>query len=215
MSDFYFSLGGAILGFFGTFLFYFREREDADRDDALDITVIAWLFGAILAYLGAFFWGQTYGIRSESFFSVDYINNPILAEFPRFPLALVYFISIIFIFSLTYIIKKLRPERGLAAGVGALLWGIMWFIGEWWNDASSDNFAYLFGFITDWKIFNFNQILSLFLMSWGAWRIAHIVPSPLSDWIIDIGERVIDMSDEGVKIVQAWLKKARKQWKNR
>lgn len=215
MSDFYFSLGGALLGFFGTFLFFFRDRDDADRDDALDIVVISWLFGAIVGYLGAFFGGQTYGIRSESFFSVDYINNPILAEFPRFPLALVYFICIIFIFSFTYIIKKLRPERGLAAGVGALLWGVMWFIGEWWNDASSDNFAYLFGFITDWKIFNFNQILSLFLMSWGAWRIAHIVPSPLSDWIIDIGERVIDMTDDGIALVQGHYKKARKWWKNR
>lgn len=73
---------------------------------------------------------------------------------------------------------------------------------------------YLFGFITDWKVFNFNQILSLFLMSWGAWRIAHIV-RPLSDWIIGVGERIIDISADGTKILQAWLKKARKQWKNR
>jgi hypothetical protein len=91
----------------------------------------------------------------------------------------------------------------------------MWFIGEWWNDASSDNFAYLFGFITDWKIFNFNQILSLFLMSWGAWRVAHIVPSPLSDWVIDIGERVIDIWDDVFSVVHNWLKKGRKWWKNR
>lgn len=115
-------------GLFSDFLvhFYlFSERDDADRDDALDITVIAWLFGAILAYLGAFLGGQTSGIRSESFFSVDYINNPILAEFPRFPLALVYFISIIFIFSLTYIVKKLRPERGFAAGVQAHFSGVL------------------------------------------------------------------------------------------
>lgn len=110
--------------------------------------------------------GQTYGIRNDSFFSVDYIDNPILAEFPRFPLALVYVFCIIFIFSLTYIIKKLRPERGLATGVGAFLWGLMWFIGEWWNDASSDNIAYIFGTITSWKIFNFNQFFSLILMAW-------------------------------------------------
>ncbi len=215
MSDFYFSLGGAILGFFGTFLFFFRAREDADRDDALDITVIAWLFGAVVAYLGAFFGGQTYGIRSESFLSVDYVNNPILAEFPRFPLALAYVFFIIFAFSFTYIIKKLRPERGLAAGVGALLWGIMWFIGEWWNDASSDNFSYIFGFLTDWKLFNFNQFLSLFLMAWGSWRIAHIVPSPLSDWIIDIGEQIIDYWDTCMKYVRNWFKQSRRWLKNR
>lgn len=215
MSDFYFSLGGAILGFFGTFLFFFRARDNADRDDALDITVIAWLFGAVVAYLWAFFGGQTYGIRSESFLSVDYVNNPILAEFPRFPLALAYVFFIIFVFSFTYIIKKLRPERGLAAGVGALLWGLMWFIGEWWNDASSDNFSYIFGFLTDWKIFNFNQFLSLFLMAWGSWRIAHIVPSPLSDWIIDIGEQIIDYWHAGMKYIRNWLKQSRKWLKNR
>jgi len=215
MSDFYFSLGGAILGFFGTFLFLFRERDPEDRDDALDITVVSWLFAAILGYLGAFFGGQTYGIRSESLFSVDYINNPILAEFPRFPLALVYFLCIIFIFSLTYIIKKLRPERGLAAGVGALLWGIMWFIGEWWNDASSDNFAYIFGFLTDWKIFNFNQVLAFFMIAWGSWKVAHIIPSPLSAWVIDVGEIVLEYYTQFEKYISGSIKKARKWWKNR
>lgn len=215
MSDFYFSLWGAILGFFGTFLFFFRNREKADRDDALDITVIAWLFGAIVAYLGAFFGGQTYGIRSDWILAVDYINNPILAEFPRFPLALMYVLFILFIFSLTYIIKKLRPERGLAAGVGALLWGIMWFIGEWWNDASSDNFSYVFGFLTDWKIFNFNQILSVFLIGWWAWRIAHIVPSPLSDWVIEIGEKIINWAERSLRYLKNKAKQARRLVKNR
>lgn len=215
MSDFYFSLGGAIIWFFGTFLYLFRTRDDADRDDALDITVIAWLFWAAIAYLWAFFGGQTYGIRSESFLSVDYINNPILAEFPRFPLALIYMFCIIFIFSFTYIIKKLRPERWFAAGVGALLWGIMWFIGEWWNDASSDNFSYIFGLINDWKVFNFNQILALFLIAWGAWRIARIVPSPLSDWILRSGEVVIHLGNQSIRRLNLTVKKARKSWKNR
>lgn len=214
MSDFYFSLGGAIIGFFGTFYYLFRERDEVDRDDALDITVISWLFGAAVGYLGAFLGGQTYGIRSESFLSVDYINNPILAEFPRFPLALIYMFAIIFIFSLTYIIKKLRPERWFAAGVWALLWGIMWFLGEWWNDASSDNFAYIFGFISDWKLFNFNQILSLFLMAWGAWRVAHIVPSPLSEWVLEAGDVVMEHSKKISKYISALTKKARKSWKS-
>lgn len=105
-----------------------RTKEPADRDDVLDIVVISSVFAAIIGYIGAFFGGQTYGIRSEGILSVDYINNPILAEFPRFPLAVVYSICAIFIFSIIYIIKKIRPERGMAAGLGALLWGIMWFL---------------------------------------------------------------------------------------
>lgn len=91
----------------------------------------------------------------------------------------------------------------------------MWFIGEWWNDASSDNFSYIFGFITDWKIFNFNQILSLFLMAWGTWKVAHIVPSPLSEWVIDAGEIVIERYEIGAKYARSLLKQVRKWWKTR
>lgn len=145
-------------------------------------------------------------------FAVDYINNPILAEYPRFPLAIVYFICSIFIFSIIYITKKIRPERGMAAGLGALLWGIMWFLGEWWNDASSDNVAYLFGLLNDWKIFNFNQILALLMMCWGSWKLAHIIPSPLSDWILDVGEVVQDRWEDMIDTLYTWFKKAKKKW---
>lgn len=212
MSDFYFSMGGAIVGFLWVLLFLFRNKEQSDRDDILDIVVISSLFAAILGYLGAFLGGQTYGIRSEGLLSVDYINNPILAEFPRFPLAIVYVICSIFIFSLTYIVKKIRPERGMAAGLGALLWGIMWFLWEWWNDASADNISYLFGFITDWKIFNFNQVLAFCMMCWGAWKLAHLVPSPLSEWILEVGEIVQNSAEKVGDVLHLHFKKAKKRW---
>ncbi len=54
MSDFYFSAGGAILAFFGLFWFHMRQRDKEDREEALDITVISWVFASIVAYLGAF-----------------------------------------------------------------------------------------------------------------------------------------------------------------
>jgi hypothetical protein len=54
MSDFYFSAGGAVLAFFGLFWFHMKKRDVADREEALDITVIAWVFAAIMAYFGAF-----------------------------------------------------------------------------------------------------------------------------------------------------------------
>jgi prolipoprotein diacylglyceryltransferase len=214
MSDFYFSAGGAILAFFGLFWFHMRQREKADREEALDITVIAWSFASIVAYLWAFLGGQVYGVHSDGIFAVDYINNPILAEFPRFPLAIVYILCTLAIFSLIYVIRKLRPERCLAASLGALLWGIMWFIGEWWNDASSDNISYLFGALSQWKILNFNQIIALWLIAWWSWRLAHIIPSPLSEWIIDIGDRVADILEDKfditVKFIQKYNKKITK-----
>jgi asparagine N-glycosylation enzyme membrane subunit Stt3 len=54
MSDFYFSAGGAVLAFFGLFWWHMRHRDIEDREEALDITVIAWTFAAILGYFGAF-----------------------------------------------------------------------------------------------------------------------------------------------------------------
>jgi hypothetical protein len=50
-------------------------------------------------------------VRSDGLFAVDYINNPNLAEFPRFPLAIVYILATLAIFSLIYIVRKLRQER--------------------------------------------------------------------------------------------------------
>ncbi len=212
MSDFYFSLGGAIVGFLWVLLFLFRTKSSAEKEDILDIVVISWVFASIVGYLWAFLWGQTYGVRSEGIFSVDYVNNPILAEFPRFPLAIVYIIVCILIFSVTYIIKKIRPERGMAAGLWSLLFGIMWFLGEWWNDASADNFSYIFGLLSDWKIFNFNQILAFFMMCWGSWKLAHIIPSPLSEWIIDAGEVVMDFFEYTVIFLQKHFKRLKKRW---
>ncbi len=102
----------------------------------------------------------------------------------------------------------------MAVGLAALLWGIMWFIGEWWNDASSDNIAYLFGFLTDWKIFNFNQVVAFLMMCWGSWKLAHIIPSPLSDWIIDVGERVLDLFEPVADFLGFHLRRAKKRfWK--
>ncbi|MEI6711226.1 MAG: prolipoprotein diacylglyceryl transferase family protein [bacterium] len=111
MSDYYFSAGGAILAFFGLFWFHMRHREQEDCEDVLDLTVISWVFASIVAYFGAFLGGQVYGVRNEGIFAVDYINNPILAEFPRFPLAIVYVLCTLAIFSLIYIVRKVRPER--------------------------------------------------------------------------------------------------------
>lgn len=214
MSDYYFSSGAALLGFFSVFWYHMRTRDHEDQEKTLDITVISWIFGSIMAYFWAFLGGQIYGVRSNSIFAVDYINNPILAEFPRFPLGLVYMLCTLAIFSLVYIVRKLRPERGLAAGLGAVLWGLMWFIGEWWNDASSDNVSYLFGLLARWKIINFNQIIALLLIVWWAWKLARIIPSPLSDWIIKIGKTVSDALGNvgGIfgKQAQKYYKKSKK-----
>ncbi len=89
----------------------------------------------------------------------------------------------------------------------------MWFLGEWWNDASSDNIAYLFGFFSHWKILNFNQIVSLGLMAWGSWRLAHIIPSPLSEWIITVGDRISEMLEEVFEKIEKSTQKYRKQIK--
>lgn len=51
MSDFYFSLGGAVVGFLIVLLFFLRGKDKEDRDDVMDIIVISSVFAAITGYL--------------------------------------------------------------------------------------------------------------------------------------------------------------------
>ena len=51
-------------------------------------------------------------------------------------------------------------------------------------------------------------------MAWGSWRLAHIIPSPLSEWIIAVGDTVADtveeVSDTIEKQTQKYFKKGKK-----
>ena len=213
--DFFFILERTAVRFLVVFYLLFAKREPQDRADALDIILISGLFATIVGYLWAFLRGQTYGIKSQGIFAVDYLNsNFILADYPRFPIALFYVFFVLLIFSFCYIVKKLRPkEKGLSAGIGSVLFGILWFIGEWWNDSSADNFAYLFGLLTDVKLFNFNQLLSIGMILWGSWKIATIIPSPLSDWILEAADYVSEKLDPVTPYLHKLVRKIQKKFK--
>lgn len=51
-------------------------------------------------------------------------------------------------------------------------------------------------------------------MAWGSWRLAHIIPSPLSKWIITVGDTVADTVEEVSDLLekqgQKYFKKGKK-----
>ena len=49
-------------------------------------------------------------------------------------------------------------------------------------------------------------------MCWGSWKLAHIIPSPLSDWILDVGEVVQEFGEKVGDFFHFHFKKAKKRW---
>ena len=72
------------------------------------------------------------------------------------------------IFSFCYIFRKAHKEDGVTAFLGIGLFGIMLFLGEFWNAASQDNLSSLFGLLINWRLLNINQIGALALIYWSA-----------------------------------------------
>jgi hypothetical protein len=50
------------------------------------------------------------------------------------------------------------------------------------------------------------------MMCWGSWKLAHIIPSPLSDWIVETGEKIQDYWDDITHALYVWYKKTKKKW---
>ena len=130
MSDFYFSLSGNfIIGFSGPPHSHQKQR-----------TCWSWWCPGYSFYLMAFWFIVGYFELSSVVRRVWHQKRmtPLCRlhqqSYPRristISLAVVYAICIIFIFSLCYIVKKIRPERGMAVGLASAPLGIMWFIGS-------------------------------------------------------------------------------------
>jgi hypothetical protein len=42
---------------------------------------------------------------------------------------------------------------------------------------------------------------------WGSWKLAHIIPSPLSEWIIHVGDAVAERVEDATSMCKKILKK--------
>ncbi len=112
MSDYNFSLFGAIFWFFIVFLITLK-LEKSKIINYLDGVVVSFLFVLIIWYIWAFLWWQVYWNEiSDNLSSIwilythPFSNVPY--EVPIFPLAIVYSISFFILFSSLYIIYFCR-----------------------------------------------------------------------------------------------------------
>jgi glucan phosphoethanolaminetransferase (alkaline phosphatase superfamily) len=72
--NYYFSLIGAVVGFLLVF-FYKTHHTKEERDRYIDVIMHAFLFSALLGYLGALFGGQVYGIPYNGPLSITYTHS--------------------------------------------------------------------------------------------------------------------------------------------
>ncbi len=115
MADYNFSLFWALFGFLWI-LFLNTKLFKKSIHKYIDWIILSFLFIAIIWYIGAFFWGQTYGVITNFGFEItsNYGNNP----WKLFPLALVYSWICFLLFSGLYILSLYVKTRGIIGYVG-------------------------------------------------------------------------------------------------
>jgi len=129
MSEYNFSLYGAIIWFL-CMLLYSLKANKLKWDKYVDISVLSFLFTAIIWYIGAFFWWQVYGWETNLWIEVLY-NNPIVpSAVPLFPLSLVYAIGSFVLFSILYSLFMFINIRWLVWYMGFISFNAMILIWE-------------------------------------------------------------------------------------
>lgn len=160
MSDYNFSLMGGVLGFMIVLFFQLKRFKISSRK-YIDAIVLAFLFSAIIGFIGAFFGGQIYGRPTDSFMGIaansDVGNTPYTS--PVFPLALLYSLVSFVLFFCLYLVRKLTKIEGLVGYAGILLFSIVLFSAEFYSGGTDIFKAYLF--------LNLNQIGALLLFVFG------------------------------------------------
>lgn len=155
MSDYNFSLIGAIFWFFLVLLVNLRfHRLPAWK--YVDVVFISFLFISVIWYIWAFFGGQVYGMETHYGIEILYTNpfSPVTYEVPIFPLSLIYALLNFILFCVLYILILFVNIRGLVWYLWLIIFS--WFLIVLENfSGKSDYFKDLFGvwFTQIWAIF--------------------------------------------------------------
>lgn len=139
--DYFFSLFGAVFGFFLVF-FILTEDHKKDRRKYLDAIMEAFLWAGLLGYFAALLWGQIYGVSWNSPFSLiyDHKNSIVNYRTPLFPLAIVYILSLV---GIIFSIKKLSHldlPHGYRGYVTLAVFSAVIFILEFLSGSRKDIF---------------------------------------------------------------------------
>lgn len=134
MSDYNFSLMGGVLGFMAVLFYQLRKFKLSSRK-YIDAVVLAFLFAAVVGYIGAFFGGQVYGKPTDSFFGILYTNPDSHSPYssPLLPLALLYSLVSFVLFVILYFVRLFVKIEGFVGYLGMMLFATILLIAETYN----------------------------------------------------------------------------------
>ena len=158
MSDYNFSLAGAIFWFL--FIFYLHLRSNRLRlKDYIDPVVLSFLFIVFIAYIWALFGWQVYWRDTSFWIEILYTNSfsPVPYQVPIFPLPIVYSILNFILFSVLYILSMFIKIRWFVWYIWILVFSSFILIFEFFSWKYDDTLKNIFGI-------NIIQFLSIFLI---------------------------------------------------
>ena len=167
MSEYNFSLFWGIFWFL-LVLWILARLELSSMRKYIDGVVLAFLFVAVLGYIGAFFGGQVYGRETNFWIEVIYTNPDSLVPFqvPVFPLPIAYGFFTFLLFSWMYILSLFVHVRGFIGYLGFILFWSMTLILEYFSgkqDILSVNTS-----------INLPQVCAFFLIFWSFYQLMNV-----------------------------------------
>ncbi|PID86525.1 hypothetical protein CSB08_00915 [Candidatus Gracilibacteria bacterium] len=121
MSDYNFSLVGAVIGFLIVFIINLKLKKEKFIK-YVDGLSISFIFILSIGFIGALLGGQVYGIETNLGIEITYKHpfSPISNGIEIFPLAIIYSISFFIIFSTLYILSMFIHIKGLIGYMGLI-----------------------------------------------------------------------------------------------
>ncbi len=126
MNDYNLSFIGGVIGFV-LVLGYKLIRFNQPQEKYVDTVVLAFLFAAVIGYIGAFLGGQIYGRPTELAIGIvyKYENANVPYTSAIIPLAVFYSIGCFFLFSGLYILREIFKIDGFVGYIGIAFFSLM------------------------------------------------------------------------------------------
>ena len=134
MSDYNFSLVGALFGFFIVLLIN-TKLEKTSIKKYIDGLTLSFLFIMIIWYIGALLGGQVYGRETTLWIEILYTHSftPVPYEVPIFPLAIIYSALSFILFSALYMLSMFVSLRGFIGYLWMILFGCVLLVWEFFS----------------------------------------------------------------------------------
>lgn len=126
MSDYNFSIFGAIFGFF--VILYINVRiHKRQIEEFIDGVFLAFIIAVSVGYIGALFGWQVYGLETSFGIEMSYNHpfTPVPYKVPIFPLPIMYSMLTFVIFSVFYTSHMFTEKRWLIGYLGFISYGAL------------------------------------------------------------------------------------------